>query len=83
MTSPTDVGLAEFITISGVSHRVRAELDEFVDFVCGNKHYWRIELDADEHGTQKTIYLPFHGVEQMIWHDQQLTRKRRAKGKKS
>ena len=42
----------------------------------------RIVLDADEHGTQKTIYLPFHGVEQCIWHDQQIARKRRAKVQK-
>jgi len=82
MTSPSDVGLAEFITTSGITHMVRCELEEFLDFVLGTKNHWRIELDPDEHGTQKTIYLPFHGVEQMIWHDQQLTRKRRAKGKK-
>lgn len=82
MSGPSDVGLAEFVTISGVSHKVRAELDEFIEFVCGAKDHWKIDLEPDEHGTVKTIYLPFHGVEQMIWHDQQLTRKRRAKGKK-
>lgn len=54
-----------------------------MDFAMGSKGLWSIELDTDEHGTQKTIYLPFHGVEQMIWHDQQLARKRRTKGKKS
>lgn len=83
MTSPKDVGLAEFITLSGVSHKVRASLEDFMDFAMGSKGLWSIELDTDEHGTQKTIYLPFHGVEQMIWHDQQLARKRRTKGKKS
>ena len=82
MSGPSDVGLAEFVTISGVSHKVRAELDEFIEFVCGARDQWKIVLDPDEHGTVKTIYLPFHGVEQMIWHDQQLTRKRRSKGKK-
>lgn len=82
MSGPSDVGLAEFITISGVSHKVRASLDEFIEFCVGGKDHWKIDVDVDEHGTAKTIYLPFHGIEQMIWHDQQLTRKRRAKGKK-
>lgn len=82
MSGPSDIGLAEFITFSGVSYKVRAELDEFIEFVCGGKTYWKIELDPDEHGTVKTVYLPNTGVEAMIWHDQQLTRKRRAKGKK-
>ncbi len=83
MTSPSDIGLAEFVTFSGVSHTCRASLEDFMEFLCGGKEHWKIELPADEHGTVKTIYLPNHGVEQMIWHDQQLTRKRRAKGKKS
>lgn len=82
MTSPSDVGLAEFITFSGASYKVRAQLDEFIEFCVGGKDHWKIDVDADEHGTVKTIYLPVHGVETMIWHDQQLTRKRRAKGKK-
>jgi len=82
MTSPSDVGLAEFVTISGVSHKVRASMDDFLEFVHGGKDCWKIELDADEQDTKKTVYLPFHGVETMIWHDQQIARKRRAKGKK-
>lgn len=82
MTSPSDIGQAEFITFSGVSHKCRASLDDFIEFTTGGSNHWKITLEADEHGTVKTIYLPYHGVEQMIWHDQQLTRKRRAKVKK-
>ncbi len=82
MTGPSDVGLAEFITISGVSYKCRASLDEFIEFVIGGTNHWKIDEKVDENGTSKTVYLPFHGVEQMIWHDQQLTRKRRAKEKK-
>lgn len=82
MTGPSDVGLAEFIMMSGVSHKCRASLDDFIEFVIGGTSHWKIDVEQDENGTKKTIYLPYHGVEQMIWHDQQLTRKRRAKGKK-
>lgn len=80
MTNPTDFGKAEFVLLSNQVYEEECELEVVLEFLMGEKAFWRFDLDADEQGVKKFVYVPWHAVSEIIWHDNQLARTRRKKG---
>lgn len=82
MSNPSDYGLAEYTLLNGEEFEVECELEEMLAFMLGEPPYLRFDMEPDKTGVAKFTYIPASAIATIVWHDNQLARKRRQKGKK-
>jgi hypothetical protein len=80
MANPTDFGLVEFVLLSNQVYTEECALEEVMEFLLGEKPFWRFDLDPDDQGVKKFVYVPWHAISEIIWHDNAVARRRREKG---
>lgn len=81
MSTPSAYGKGEFVMLNGDVLEQEMEFDDFMAFVLGEPSYLRFDMGVDKQGVEKFIFIAWHGVQEFIWNDTALMRKKRKKGK--